>query len=59
MLEPNNGASVNGPRLLTSSDSLDHFDAASVADLDRGEGKGPVEGVAAVRIRVAVALEAL
>lgn len=37
---------------------MDHFDAASVAELDRREGEGPVEGVAAVWVRVAVALKA-
>ena len=44
--------------LLTRADALDHLDAAPLADVDRRQRQGPVEGVAAGRVRVAVALEA-
>ena len=44
--------------LLTRADALDHLDAAALADVDGRQRQGPVEGVAAGRVRVAVALEA-
>ena len=44
--------------LLTRADALDHLDAAALADVDGRQRQGPVEGVAARRVRVAVALEA-
>ena len=44
--------------LLTGADALDHLDAAPLADVDGRQRQGPVEGVAAGRVRVAVALEA-
>ena len=44
--------------LLTRADALDHLDAAALADVDGRQRQGPVERVAARRVRVAVALEA-
>ena len=44
--------------LLTRADALDHLDAAALADVDGRQRQGPVEGVAARGVRVAVALKA-
>ena len=49
---------IGGRALLTRPDALDHLDAAALADVDGRQRQGPVEGVAAGRVRVAVALEA-
>jgi len=49
-----NMASARG---LTRADALDHLDAASVA-AGRLRGRGPVEGVVAALVLVAVAFEA-